>query len=273
MKKRTALLFSMAFFLITLLILGQQEIEKSKALLKNLAGKEINNFIFTTYDFSGVIKSEATPLILLAKSKTIENLLVQKCRLKEIIFLQEANGQEIVLNSYGDAGIIQFEIEHGGKIIEANQEMEFNYFRKTATPFLNIINFGPWQIFFYFFGKIFLILFFTLLPFFLSIKLFLISMSILIVAISLLQIKRVVIEKVAVKIGRECLAKKLPPKLSEKSTINYSSLIPQVFITPTKHESPKINPVKIIFPDELIKKTRKSINKIFHIPRYSFVMS
>ena len=205
-------------------------------------------------------------IILLAKSKTIENLLVQKCRLKEIIFLQEANGQEIVLNSYGDAGIIQFEIEHGGKIIEADQEMEFNYFRKTATPFLNIINFGPWQIFFYFFSKIFLIMFFTMLPLFLSIKLFLISMSILIVAISLLQIKRVVIEK-------ECLAKKLPPKLSEKSITHYNSFVPRVFIVPTKQVIPKINPVKIIFPEDVIEKTRKSINKIFHVPKYSFVMS
>ena len=263
----------MAFFSITLLILGQQEIEKSKALLKNLAGKETNNFIFTTYDFSEVIKSKATPLILLAKSKTIENLLVQKCRLKEIIFLQEANGQEIVLNSYGDAGIIQFEIEHGGKIIEADQEMEFNYFRKTATPFLNIINFGSWQIFFYFFSKIFLILFFTLLPFFLSIKLFLISMGILILVISLLQIKRAIIEKVDVKTGKECLAKKLPPKLSDKSIIHYNSFVPQVFIIPTKQENLKINPVKIIFPEEVVKKTKKSINKIFHVPKYSFVMS
>ena len=273
MKKRNALLFFTAFFLITLLILWQQEIEKTKTLFKSLATKETNNFIFTTYDFSEIIKSEATPLILLTNTKAIETLLVSKCRLGENVFLKEASGTEIVLNCYGDAGIIQFEVGRGGEIIKADKEMEFDYFKKAATPFLKIINFGFWQIFFYFFSKIFLILFFTLLPFFLSIKLFLISMSILIVAISLLQIKRASAEKTTAKAVKELCLKKLAPKLSERNIVHCNSFAPQVFIVSNRQTNPIINPVKIVFPEDVIEKTRKSINKIFHVPKYSFVMS
>jgi len=273
MEKRKTCLFSLVFFLIVLLILGQQEIEKTKDLLKDLANKEVNNFIFTSSDFADIVKTEATPLILWANSRSIENLLVTKCRLGENVFLQEAGGQELVLNSYGDAGVIQYELERGGKVIPASEQMEIDYFKKEAVPSFRVDGFSSWQIFFYFFKRVFLLLVVTLAPLLLSLKLFILLFCLLTIVISLLATKEVAGENHNVKVVKEFCLQKPPPKISTQTIVYHNTVVLNEFIILNKLTEYVPLVIKMVFPDELIERTRKAVNKIFHIPKYNFVLN
>jgi len=274
MKKRKTYLFSLVSFLCMLLILGQQEIQKTKNLFTSLGEKEVNNFIFTTHDFASIVKQKADPFILLTNIEAIERLLIAKCRLGENTFLRQVNGQEIVLNSYGDAGIIQYELGRGGKIIMADKAKEYDYFKRSAVPTFETLGFNLWQVVWYFSRQICLILLFTFLPYFFSLKLFVFAISILVLILTVLSAKRIIkVDKVGEKIVKEYCLKKTPPKLNVCTVISDHYLLSHEFIIKQGEGDKPSAEVKIIFPFLLGGKTRKALQKIFHIPKYSFVMN
>lgn len=273
MKKRKTILFSLASLLIMLLILGQQEIEKSRVLLSNLTSSEVNDFVFTAYDFARIVKDESTPLVALVHAKTIEELMVAKCRTGENVFLQEVDGHEIVLNSYGDAGIIQYELERGGKIIANDKQKEIDYFQEEAVPMFQFNSFSSWDTWFYFLKRIGLILAVLFLPFFLTIKMLIFLLGALIIWLSLSSIKRVISQtRGAEGTTKECCLNKAPPGA------NYEVGDCQVVFENDGLASPELvvpilTPIKVVHFGELIVKVRKAINKIFHVPKYGFVVS
>gem|GEM_PF-5545657 len=274
MKKRKTYLFSLVSFLFVLLIIGQQEIEKTKNLLTDLKEKEVNSFVFTTHDFASIVKQKANPFILLTNTKAIEQLLISKCRLGENTFLREANGQDIVLNSYGDAGIIQYELGRGGKIIVADKTKELDYFRRVAIPTFETLGFNFWEIVWYFSRQICFILLFTFLPFFFSLKLLIFTISILVLILTVLSARRVTkVEKVSDKIVKEYCLKKIPPKLCV-DTVSLDNHFPShEFIIPRTDCCAPLAETKIFFPFLSVGGTRKALRKIFHIPKYGFVMN
>jgi hypothetical protein len=270
MKNRKTIILSVASFLILLLILGQQEIKKAENVMRDLTEIEIDNFIFTSHSFAKIIKSEATPLIAIMESGSIDQLLISKCQLKENIFVRQVSGQEIVCNCYGDAGIIQYELERGGKIITANQQKEFDYFKKNAIPIFKMDSFSSWQIFFYFFKNTLLLLVFTALPFFFSIKLFLLFMGALIIVLSLISVREITKNiKLTDGTAKEYFLKKPPPNLGGDIGFHQILLIKEGIIQ-NKPEAVEEVLIKIISFEELNEKTRKALNKIFHVPKYVF---
>ncbi len=272
MKKRKNILFSLAFFLIMLLILGQQEIKKAQVLLNDLTRSEVNNFVFTSYDFAEMVKSEASPFVALTQAETIENLLVSKCRFKENVFVQQVDGREIVYNSYGDAGVVQYELERGGKVIVADTKKEIDYFKKEAIPVFRMSSFGLWETLFYFFKKILILLIFTLLPLFFSIKLFILSMSILIIILSLLSVDKSTEGRVAAnKITKEFCLKKAPPDIGDKTIVHYDFFVKDC-VMPNELVALVNTSVKIVFFGGLVEIIRRALRKIFHVPKYNFVV-
>ena len=269
MKKRKRILFSAFFCLLVLLILWQQEREKTKDLIGDLAGLEMDNDIFEAHNFATKISATGTPLFIWTQQETIKELFASRCQLRINVFLHQANGYESVFNCYGDAGIIQYEVTHGGKIIEKSPEEEKDYFKKIIIPDCRVLCFSTWEIIFYFFQRLLLVSIFTVLPLFFSLKLFVLMMGVIIFIITVSVKYLAEKEKCQHVIKKECLFKKPSPKLSEKppGAGNFNPLETAIL---NNQDNLFLVIVVIVFPEEIIFRVTEFIRKIFHVPNLYF---
>ena len=266
MKKKITLSFSLSLLLIVLFFWGRQEVEKNHRLLIKLAQVEVENFITVMGNVEQIVTDEATPLIVVLRSEKINEMLVSKCKLGQIS-LTYKNGQEISWDKSGDAGIIRECISEGQDYKDPTHQEEIDYYKRTLRPSW----FSFWDYLKYFSNKLFILLL-IFLPIFLSFQLLLFAIVLIILIISLMKLSACVKEKKQGKAQIEYSIKKPPPKISVQIFNDNHQFFVNEFTNPDIDKEKSLVPIIISFFAEFNDKTRKVVNKIFHIPEFKFVI-